>query len=365
VRVRLLELQNESDAMQACGLAGIPARESVLPGWAALVPFEVAEAMKPGAATVLRGSRSVLVAGSLSQLRAVAPEIARLVAAIESPGQWRLPRAELPDRPLVMGIVNVTPDSFSDGGRFLEAGAAVEHGLRLAAEGADLLDVGGESTRPGAGSVSAAEERARIEPVVGELAARSGVPVSIDTTKAEVAAAALDRGAQIVNDVSGLSADPALAPLVARRDAALLLMHGRGTPRDMRSRAVYSDLHGEVLAELEAALQRARSARVPEERVALDPGLGFAKTAGHNLLLLRRQRELLQLGRPLVVGASRKSFLGGIDGHPPAERVISSVACAAICVLNGALVVRAHDVRETRDAIRIAHAIRQSRAFES
>ena len=365
MRVRLLELQDESDARQACAAAGTPAIEAGLRGWAALLPSDMAEAIRPSGATVLSGSRAVLVAGSLFQLRGIAPGIASLVAGIESPGRWRLPRAELPDRPLVMGIVNVTPDSFSDGGSFLTAGAAVEHGLRLAGEGADLLDVGGESTRPGAGGVSAAEERARIEPVVRELAARSGVPVSIDTTKAEVAAAALDVGAQIVNDVSGLSADPALAPLVARRDAALVVMHSRGASRDMQSRAVYSDLHGEVLAELEAALQRARSARVPEERLALDPGLGFAKTVGHNLLLLRRQRELLQLGRPLVVGASRKSFLGQIDGRPPAERVIASVGCAAICVSNGALVVRAHDVRETRDAVLVAHAIQQSRASEN
>jgi dihydropteroate synthase len=264
-----------------------------------------------------------------------------------------------------MGIVNVTPDSFSDGGRFLDAKTAAEHGFRLVREGADLLDVGGESTRPGAEQVSAAEEQARIEPVVRELAARSGVPVSIDTTKAEVAAAALEAGAQIVNDVSGLSADPALAPLVARRDAALILMHGRGRSRDMQSRAVYSDLHGEVLAELEASLDKARRAGIDEERIALDPGLGFAKTAEQNLLLLRRQRELLQLGRPLVVGASRKSFLGKIDGRPPAERVIASVACAAVCVSNGALVIRAHDVRETREAVAVAHAIRQSGAFES
>jgi dihydropteroate synthase len=381
VRVRLLELQNESDAMQACAAARTPAPEPDVRGWAALVPLEVAEQIGRAGLTVLDGTSASIVVGSLSQLRtvarvlvdsltsestkSVARELSERAAAIESPGRWRLPRAELPDRPLVMGIVNVTPDSFSDGGRFLEAGAAVEHGLRLAGEGADLLDVGGESTRPGAATVPAAEERARIEPVVRELAARSGDPVSIDTTKAEVAAAALDLGAQIVNDVSGLSADPALAPLVARRDAALIVMHSRGAARDMQSRAVYSDLHGEVLAELEAALQLARSARVAEERVALDPGLGFAKTAEHNLLLLRRQRELLQLGRPLVVGASRKSFLGRIDGRPPPERVVASVACASICVSNGAWVIRAHDVRETRDAVLLAHTIRQSRASES
>ena len=300
--------------------------------------------------------------GTLSQLGGIARE---RVAAVESPRPWRLPRARLPDRPLVMGIVNVTPDSFSDGGRFLDARAAIEHGFGLVQEGADLLDVGGESTRPGAEPVSAIEERSRVEPVVRELAARSGVPVSIDTTKAEVAAAALDQGAQIVNDVSGLRGDAALAPLVARADAALVVMHSRGTSRDMQSRTVYGDLHGEVLAELEASLEIARRAGIASERVAVDPGLGFAKTAEHNLLLLRRQRELLQLGRPLVVGASRKSFLGRLDGRPAGERVVASLACAAICVSNGALVVRVHDVRETRDAVAVAHAIRQSRAFDS
>ncbi|HEY6049626.1 MAG TPA: dihydropteroate synthase, partial [Thermoanaerobaculia bacterium] len=321
MRVRLLELQNESDSLQACAAGGCPP-DGDLRGWAALVPLDLRAETERTGLTVLRGSRSLLVAGSLSRLRAVAPH----AAALESPGRWRLPRADLPDRPLVMGIVNVTPDSFSDGGRFLEAGPAIEHGLSLVREGADLLDVGGESTRPGAAPVSTAEERARIEPVVRELAAKSSVPVSIDTTKAEVAAAALEAGAQIVNDVSGLSADPDLAALVARRDAALVLMHSRGSSRDMQSRAVYSDLHAEVLAELEGSLQAARRAGIAEERIALDPGLGFAKTAGHNLLLLRRQRELLQLGRPLVVGASRKSFLGAIDGRPPGERVIASVA---------------------------------------
>jgi len=364
MRVRLIELQNESDSLQACDAAGTPAAQPGLRGWAALVPPDVAESMKPGGTTVLRGSRSVLVAGSLSQLRGAAPELARLVDAIESPGRWRLPRAELPDRPLVMGIVNVTPDSFSDGGRFLDARSAIEHGLRLAREGADLLDVGGESTRPGALPVSAAEERARIEPVVLELVAQSGAPVSIDTSKAEVAAAALDAGAQIVNDVSGLS-DLRLASLVASRDTALIVMHTRGTPLDMQSRAVYGDLHGEVLAELESMLERAKGAGIAEERIALDPGLGFAKSPEQNLLLLRRQRELLQLGRPLVVGASRKSFLGKLDGRPPAGRVISSVACAALAVSNGALVIRAHDVRETREAALVAHAIRQSHSSGS
>jgi dihydropteroate synthase len=257
-----------------------------------------------------------------------------------------------------MGIVNVTPDSFSDGGRFLESNAAVEHGLRLVQEGADLLDVGGESTRPGADPVSPGEERARIEPVVRELARRAGVPISIDTTKAQVAAAALDAGAEIVNDVSALARDPELAPLVARAGAALVLMHMRGSPADMRERARYGDLHGEVHDELAAALDRARVAGVAAERIALDPGLGFAKTPEHNLALLRRLRELSQLGRPLVVGASRKSFLGQITGRPADERIVGSVAAAAVAALNGAAVLRVHDVRETREALSVCNAVR-------
>ncbi|MFL5408297.1 MAG: dihydropteroate synthase [Myxococcales bacterium] len=359
--MRLLELQNESDSLQACRTAGVAAPTADLRGWAALVPPDLAEPAREEGLTVLRGSTAVMFIGTLSQLREVARE---RVAAVESPQPWRLPRARLPERPLVMGIVNVTPDSFSDGGRFLDVRAAVEHGLRLVQEGADLLDVGGESTRPGAEPVSEAEERFRIEPVVRELAARSGVPVSIDTSKRDVAAAALDAGAQVVNDASGLS-DGRLASLVASRDAALIVMHTRGTPADMQSRAVYRDVHGEVLAELDSMLARARDAGIAQERIAVDPGLGFAKTAGHNLLLLRRQRELLQLGRPLVVGASRKSFLGKLDGRPPAERLISSVACAALCVSNGAMVIRAHDVRETREAVLVAHAIRQSQPSNS
>jgi dihydropteroate synthase len=381
VRVRVLELQDETDSLQACAAAASPALDRDLRGWAALLPLSVAGEIRHEGITVLRGSRAALAVGSLSHLRScargladaltaeltkgLARELEERIVAIESPPRWHLPRTDLPDRALVMGIVNVTPDSFSDGGRFLDVRSAIEHGLRLVAEGADLLDVGGESTRPGAAPVDAAEERARILPVVRELAARSGVPISIDTSKADVAAAALDAGAEIVNDVSGLSRDPALGTLVAARGAALVVMHLRGTSSDMQARAVYSDLHGEVLLELDAALQRAKRAGIADARIAIDPGIGFAKTAGHNLLLLRRQRELLQLGRPLVIGASRKTFLGKIDGRPPSERLIVSVACAALSVSNGAAVVRVHDVRETRDALSLVQAIRHARAFDS
>ena len=198
-----------------------------------------------------------------------------------------------------MGVLNVTPDSFSDGGKYAATDVAVEHGLRLAAEGADLVDVGGESTRPGSPPVPLDEELRRVLPVVRELARRGTVPVSIDTTKAEVARRALEAGAEVVNDVSGLQRDPELGKVVAASGVALCLMHMRGTPSDMQQRAAYSDLLGEVHDELSLALARAVEVGIAPESVALDPGLGFAKTAEHNLLLLRRLRELNQLGRPL------------------------------------------------------------------
>jgi len=259
-----------------------------------------------------------------------------------------------------MAVLNVTPDSFSDGGRYAARDAAVEHGLRLAAEGADLLDVGGESTRPGSVPVPPDEELARTLPVVRELVLRARIPVSIDTTKAEVARAAIDAGAEVVNDVSGLRRDPALAAAVARSDAALCLMHSRGTPQDMQQRAAYGDLLGEVHDELLEALRRGLEAGVAEERIALDPGLGFAKTADHNWLLLRRLRELTQLGRPLLVGASRKSFLGKLSGKPAAERLSASVAAAAVAALHGASLVRVHDVAATREALAVVDAVRSS-----
>jgi len=259
-----------------------------------------------------------------------------------------------------MGVLNVTPDSFSDGGKFATLDAAIEHGLRLAAEGADLIDIGGESTRPGAPAVSEEEELRRVVPVVRQLARRAGVPVSIDTTKAEVARAALDAGAEVVNDVSGLSRDPRLAAAVAESGAAVCLMHMRGTAADMQSHATYSDLLAEVRDELRQAIMRARTAGIRQDRIALDPGLGFAKTAEHNLLLLRRLRELTELGRPLVVGASRKSFLGKLSGKPAAERLVGSVAAAVIAALHGAAIVRVHDVAATREALAVVDAVRTS-----
>ena len=260
-------------------------------------------------------------------------------------------------RTLIMGIVNVTPDSFSDGGAFLDPAAAVEHGLRLAAEGADILDVGGESTRPGAAPVPLEEELRRVVPVVRGLAACCAVPVSVDTTKAAVARAALAEGAAIVNDVSALRFDPALGPVVAAAGAALVLMHMRGEPRTMQQGPRYDDLLGEVRAELAAALARAAAAGVDPARTIVDPGIGFGKSLEHNLELLERLGELEALGRPVLVGPSRKSFIGGITGAPPAERVEGTIAACCLAAARGAHAVRVHDVAAVRRALTVADAI--------
>jgi dihydropteroate synthase len=260
----------------------------------------------------------------------------------------------------VVGVLNVTPDSFSDGGRFLDPGAAVEHALRLAAEGADLVDVGGESTRPGAPEVSEAEELRRVIPVIERLvAARFPLPISVDTSKPAVARAALDAGAALVNDVRAL-ADPEMARAVADSGAPVVLMHMRGTPRDMRERATYLDVMGEVRAELVAAMARAEAAGVRRERIVLDPGIGFAKTAEQSLEVLARLPELLSLGRPLLVGPSRKSFIGAITGAPPEDRLAGTLAAVTAAVLGGATFVRVHDVAASRQAARVAAALRSS-----
>jgi dihydropteroate synthase len=263
--------------------------------------------------------------------------------------------------PFTMGIVNATPDSFSDGGRFLEPAAAVEHALRLADEGADLVDVGGESTRPGAVTVPVSEEIGRVVPVIAALRARGfPVPISIDTRKAAVARAALDAGADLVNDVSGL-ADPALARVVAEAGVPVVLMHMRGTPEDMQQRAVYGDVVAEVVAALAEALARAEAAGVRRENTIVDPGIGFAKTAEHNLALLARLGELRALGRPILVGPSRKSFIARIGAGPaPADRLPGTLAAVTAIVLAGAELVRVHDVAAARHAALVAAAIRDA-----
>jgi dihydropteroate synthase len=271
-----------------------------------------------------------------------------------------------PRVPVVMGIVNVTPDSFSDGGQFLEPGAAVEHGEQLVAEGAAIVDVGGESTRPGAEPVPEDEELRRALPVVEGLAA-SGVEagISIDTTKATVARAALERGASLVNDVSAFRLAPEMAELVAERGATCILMHMLGEPRTMQREPRYEDVVSEVRAFLEERLSFAVGEGVPEERVWLDPGIGFGKTVAHNLELLRRLDEIVAIGRRVVIGTSRKSFLGKLTGRPALERVPGTVATNVIAYERGASVFRVHDVAPAVDALRVAAATVSGRPVEA
>lgn len=265
---------------------------------------------------------------------------------------------ELGARTWVMGVLNVTPDSFSDGGRFFGEDAAVERGLSLFEAGADVVDVGGESTRPGAARVDPAEETRRVVPVVRRLRAAGAGYVSIDTTRAAVARAALDAGADLVNDVSAFSFDPDLAPLVAARGVPAVLMHLRGDFAGMHAQPHYDDVAAEVAAELRAAFVRAQDQGLRREQVLFDPGLGFAKDASHSLELLRRLDELQRLERPLLVGPSRKSFIGKVLDAPTGERLHGTAAAVAACVLQGAHVVRVHDVREMVQVVRVCDAIR-------
>jgi dihydropteroate synthase len=257
----------------------------------------------------------------------------------------------------VMGVVNVTPDSFSDGGLFFDADIAIAHGLELAAEGAAILDVGGESTRPGAEPVPAAAELERVLPVIEGLHARGGsAQISIDTSKAAVAAQALDAGAAIVNDVTALRGDPEMAGLVAAREVPCCLMHMLGEPRTMQDDPRYDDVVSDVKAFLEERMAFAVAAGIREERLLLDPGIGFGKTVEHNLELLARLDELVALGRPLVIGTSRKSFLGRVTGRPLDDRLAATIATNVLAYERGARVFRVHDVAPVRDALVIAGA---------
>jgi len=260
-----------------------------------------------------------------------------------------------------MGILNVTPDSFAERGARLDPAAAADEGVRMEADGADLIDVGGESTRPGAEPVGADEELARVLPVIRALHGRVRVPISIDTYKAGVARAALDAGAAIVNDVSGLKYDPALAGVVAASGAALVLMHTRGRPQTMMAEAVYEDVVREIAAELRGSLASASAAGVGIERIIVDPGIGFAKRPAHSYGVLARLAELAaELERPLLVGASRKSFLrAAVDDRPAPERDWGTAAAVTAAVLAGAHIVRVHAVAEMAQVVRVAEEIRR------
>jgi dihydropteroate synthase len=269
-------------------------------------------------------------------------------------------RLNVGDRTLIMGVINVTPDSFSDGGRLLDTEHAIEAGLRMAAEGADLIDIGGESTRPGADPIDEKEERRRVVPVIEGLAG-AGVPISVDTYRASTAKAALDAGAALVNDISGLRYDAALAGVVATNGAAIVLMHTRGRSREMYQQASYHDVIGEVLDELRQSIGFAASAGIQSDNLIVDPGLGFAKEAAHSYEVLAGLSAFEELGRPLLVGPSRKSFLAKPLGGPvpPPERDWATAAAVTAAVLGGAHIVRVHAVREMLQVVRVADEIRR------
>ncbi len=281
---------------------------------------------------------------------------------------WDGHRLVLGRRTLVMGIVNITPDSFSDGGRFFGSRAAVDHGLALAAAGADIIDVGGESTRPFSDPVSAEEEVRRVVPVIEQLAAKLSIPISIDTTKSEVARQALAAGAAIINDVSALRVDPAMGTLAASQGVPVVLMHMLGTPKTMQVKPEYRDVVAEVRAFLAEAIARAEAQGIDRTRIVVDPGIGFGKTFAHNLLLLQKLADFKELNVPLLVGASRKAFIRNLLKPADAKDIpadlpaveTGSLAAASAAVLNGAHILRVHDVAGTRAALTVIDAIHQA-----
>lgn len=391
---RLVRLETPSSAVKACRRIGRVIEDPNLRGWAALVPGAshsmahlLRAALGRSRVLVLEGREGLGLLGDPFALFTAGRELAALdTPEVKELGRWLSQAAENADgqppamrlgsrtfdwsTPAVMGIVNVTSDSFSDGGRYLDPQKAIEHGLQLVEEGADLLDVGGESTRPrgaaygdGARTVAVEEELARVVPVISGLAARTDVPISIDTRKHQVARAALEAGATLVNDVSGLLHDEALATVAAEHDAALCLMH---TPRDIEALSheePSSDVLGEVLAGLERSVARAVERGVKRERILVDPGIGFGKSQAGNLALLRHLESIAALGFPVLVGASRKSSIGraaSADGEPlPVDqRVAASVGAAVAAWMRGAHLLRVHDVRPTAEALRVACAVR-------
>jgi dihydropteroate synthase len=272
---------------------------------------------------------------------------------------WRLRSRTLSfgQLPLLMGILNVTPDSFSDGGRFVAATAAVEHGLRLVAEGADLLDVGGESTRPGAAPVDAQEELRRVAPVVEELCRKTDVPVSIDTSKAAVARYAIHAGAQIINDVTALAGDPNMIPLAVETGCAVCAMHIRGVPRTMQDNPVYADVVAEVYEYLRLRRDALLAAGIEPDRIAVDPGIGFGKTTEHNLQLLSNARRFHALGCPVLIGHSRKRFLAEVSGYAGSDRTAGTIGVALSLAQQRVQILRVHDVAAVREALLLFQAV--------
>lgn len=321
----------------------------------------------------IRRSDAVLF-GTARQLRSVAQRLsgqpscaARLAGEIDlavarATGRklsWRVGNRlfKLSQRVHLMGVVNVTPDSFSDGGRYLEPEAAVEHALKLEGEGADIIDIGAESTRPGSRPVEPAEQIRRLRPVLRRLSRECRVPLSVDTMSSRVAGFAAREGVAAVNDVSGFSADPAMARTVARAGMSCVLVHIKGRPRTMQRRPVYRDLMAEIVGGLALAVSRAESAGIDRNRIAVDPGIGFGKTFAHNHEILRRLSELRTLGLPVLAGVSRKAFIGELTGGDPANRLEGTIAACLAAVMGGARVLRVHDVAAVRRALAVFEAI--------
>jgi dihydropteroate synthase len=281
--------------------------------------------------------------------------------------QWKLARRSLPygERTLVMGVLNITPDSFSDGGQFFSFDQAIAHAEQMISEGADIIDIGGESTRPGSEFVSVEEELRRVIPVIERLAAKASVPISIDTTKAPVARAALQAGAEICNDISALRFDPLLADEVAKANAALVLMHSRGTPKTMQQLPPATDIMGEVIDRLRESIAVATQHGVAPESIAVDPGIGFGKTVAQNVELIAKLGQLVTefAGFPILIGTSRKSFIGNLlDGAPAEQRLHGTIATIAAAVLAGAHIVRVHDLQAAVEALRVIDAVKRVEA---
>jgi dihydropteroate synthase len=298
-------------------------------------------------------------------LPSLAADLLRLLDTMAAPPRsWEIATRtlDLSFRPCVMGVLNVTPDSFSDGNRFFTPGNAVERALEMEREGADIIDIGGESTRPGAEPVSPDEELKRIMPVLEKLSGRLSIPLSIDTFKSVVAREALAAGAEIINDISGLSFDEQMAEVIAESRAGLVVMHTRGRPAEMQNDTEYRSLVADVIGSLRASLLHAEAAGVAAERIVLDPGIGFGKSTGGNLELLRRLPELSVLGRPVLVGTSRKSFIGTVLNRPDGERLYGTAATVAVALVKGAAIFRVHDVRAMRDVVDMAKAILEAPA---
>lgn len=296
-------------------------------------------------------------------LAELAGELSRLLArVVPSPAVWRTSRRSLSlQRPLIMGILNLTPDSFSDGGLCFDPDRAFEKALQMEAEGADIIDIGGESTRPGAAPVSPDEELGRILPVIERLATTLECAISVDTWKSAVADGAVAAGAEIINDISGFKFDPQMSAVAATSEAAVVLMHTRGTPDKMQQDTFYPDMMGEISAGLHASLVLAHEAGVSDDRIAIDPGIGFGKSVAGNLEILRRLAELSGFGLPVLTGPSRKSFIGTVLGREQTgDRLFGTAAAVALSVAHGASILRVHDVRAMRDVADMAHAVMHS-----